>query len=815
MFRHYLTLGLRSFLRHKLYSFINIAGLAVGLACAIFITVFVREELSYDKWLPGSTDLYRLEVTFLFPGAAPVPMAQSPFPVAYAMREEIPEVRAITHITPEKMTGSVADRQFLETASVVDPNFFQVIRLPFLKGNPATALAQPESVVLSESAARKYFGNADALGQILRVSNAGAYRCDPNDSTCLTAIHPLTVTGVIRDLPHNSHLVADLVVPSTSMAEGIPQKYKDEWTSTNDSYSYLALRAGSDPGTVLAKLAPILDRSVKPKGASIRGSEFEKFHLTPFQDVHLTSDRYGGMKPPGSYAAVYGLAITAALILLLASFNFMNLATARATLRAREISMRKAVGATRGSLITQFLGEAVLTALVSLGIALVLVNILTPALDAMLNQAIELDYAANWSLLLLIIAATCIIGLLSGVYPALVLSSFRPAVGLKISPGARTGSGTIRTALVVAQFAISIGLGIAALAVFSQINFTRNLELGFDRQGIVVVRGINKMTPSARESFIHTLRTNPQVVDAALSNAVPFETSNASNDPVNIQGDSQAVTAHMVNINPEFPSVYGVRLLAGRFLARDRGEDMAGQNVLINKEALHRFGQTPDEILGKILVHGNQRLTIVGILEDVKLDGLKDAVHPAVYRINPIRVSLLSARLRGARLPDTIAFLDKTWAAFVPGANIQRYFLNDAFYHLFESEEKQGQMLGLFVFVAISIACLGLFGLTVFTAERRTREIGLRKVHGASTIDLVRLLLWQISIPVLIANLAAWPVAYYYLQSWLQGYAYHIALTPLYFGTVGAVALCIAWITVFTHAVRLARANPTHALRYE
>jgi len=815
MFKHYLTLALRSFVRHKLYSFINIVGLAVGLACAIFITLFVREEGSYDRWVPNSEHLYRIEVTFHFPGGNSMPLAQAPFPVPGAMLQEIPEVRAVTHIAPEKMTARVADRQFLETVSVVDPNFLQVIALPFVSGDRATALAHPESVVLSESTARKYFGTADPVGQILQLSGANGWACDPNDSACLTAVHPLTVTGVIRDLPHNTHLIADLILPNNSLAEEIPQIYKNEWTSTSFSYGYIALVPGASPGTVLAKLQPILDRSVKLNGSNLRGSQFEEYHLTPFADAHLTTDRYGALKPPGSYAAVYGLALTAGLIVLLASFNFMNLATARATLRAREISLRKVVGAKRHDLIIQFLGEALLTALVALAIAIVLVEVITPLLDALLNQPLELTYARDWKLLLLIFAATCLIGVLSGLYPALVLSGFQPAAGLKVSSTARTGSGAIRTALVVAQFAVSIGLGIAAVTTSSQINYARRLDMGFDREGIVVIRGVKKMTPSARESFIRALRTNPQIASAALSNAVPFEIFNASNDPVQIQGDTQTVTAHMICISTDYPAVYGMRLLAGRLLANDRGEDTAGHNVLINSEALRRFGRTAEQILGKTVVHGDEHLTVVGVLDSAKLDGLKDTVQPAIYLVNPIRISLGSVRLHGANLPDTLAFIDKTWAAFVPGAAIQRYFLNDAFDELFEADARQGQMFAIFVAIAIAIACLGLFGLTVFTAERRTMEIGVRKVYGATHRDLITLLLWQISIPVLLANLVAWPLAYYYLQNWLQGYAYRIPLNPMYFAGIGAVALVIAWITVFVHVLRLARASPISALRYE
>jgi putative ABC transport system permease protein len=829
MFRHYLITAARNFAHHKLYSFINIVGLAVGLACAILMALFLRDELSYDRWIPQSSNLYRIELTFHLPGRPPWPLATAPFPVLRAMQEEIPEVKATTHLLPEPMTVTVGNRQFFETVAVVDTSFFQVIRLPLIEGDPASVLAQPESIVLSQSVARKYFGDIDPLGKTVTVIGSGIL-CDRNDAACLTAAHPLTVTGVLRDLPANTQLSIDLVMSNSSQADGLPKAFRErEWTSTNGVYNYVVLAPGADPEAVLAKLKPILDRNVNPeeKLPESRGSGLEQFRLTQFWDVHLTSDNYGGMKPPGSWTTVYGFAIIALLIMAVACFNFMNLATARATLRAREISLRKTVGATRPQLIVQFLGEALLTALVSLVIALALVEVLLPLYDAFLNRPISFNYVSDWPFFLAILAAAIVAGLLSGVYPALVLSSFRPAAVLKTSTSTQTGSGLIRMALVVWQFSVSIGLGIAAIVVFSQIRFARNIDLGFDRDGIVVLRGITTLTPSASESLARALRTNPEIVDVALSNAVPFDLFNVSNVPVQTQGGSQSFTAHLVNIAPEFPSLYGMRLLAGRLLSTAHGEDVfssypfagreadAGRNVLINGEAARRFGYNAEEAVGKTIDLGTGRVKIAGVLGDSMIDGVRESVLPAVFADYPDANTLLSIRIHGGRVSDTLSYIDRTWASFAPGSAIQRYFLSDTFDDLFKADEKQGVMFSLFVGIAILIACLGLFGVAAFTAERRTKEIGIRKVFGARTQDVVRLLLWQFSIPVLIANAIAWPVAYYYLHHWLESYAYRISLNPLYFLTAGAIAQVIAWGTIFAHALRIARASPIFALRYE
>ena len=826
---HYLVAASRNLVKHKLYSFINIVGLSVGLACAIFIVLFLRDELSYDRWIPGSSNLYRVELTFHLAGRPPWPLTTAPFPLLGTMQEHLPDVKATTHLLPEPMTVTVGNRQFFETVAVVDPGFLQVIRLPLIEGDPASVLAQPESIVLSQSVARKYFGDSDPVGKVVTVTGSGIL-CDRSDAACLTAAHALTVTGVLRDLPSNTHLSVDLLMPNSSQADELPIAFRDQaWTSTNGVYNYLALAPGANPDTVLTKLKPILARTVNTtqiNGVSV--NEFEQYHLTRFWDVHLTSDNYGGMKPPGNWTKVYGFAVIALLIMVVACFNFMNLGTARATLRAREISLRKTVGATRPQLIVQFLGEALLMALVSLVIALALVEILLPVYDALLNRPIAFNYLADWPLLLVILLAAIAAGLLSGVYPALVLSSFRPAARSKTSTS--SGSGWMRMVLVISQFAVSIGLGIAAIVVFSQISFARHVDMGFDRDGVVILRDISKLTASAANSLAQRLKANPEIVDVALSNAVPFDLFNVGNIPIHIQGQSESVATEIITIGPEFPSLYGMRLLTGRLLSATHGEDAfssypffpqtpdvdAGHHVLINREAARRLGFSPEEAVGKILVGGNGgHVTIAGVLDDSKLDGMRESVAPAVYGVSPNSNTLLSIRMHGARISETLAFIDQTWRAFVPGSAVQRYFLSDAFDNLLKADEMQGVVFALFVGIAILISCLGLFGLAAFTAERRTKEIGIRKVFGARTQDVIRLLLWQFSVPVLIANAIAWPIAYYYLHHWLESYAYRISLNPLYFLSAGAIALLIAWVTIFAHALRVARASPIIALRYE
>jgi putative ABC transport system permease protein len=817
MLRHYLVMAVRSLARHKLYSFINVAGLSIALACAILILLFVRDQLSYDDWIPGTANLYRLEVTWHMPGQL-MATALSPFPVLNAMKAEIPGVRAVTHLVPEQLTITVGVRQFLETVTVVDPNFLQVIRLPLAAGDPARVLAAPESIVLSQSMARKYFGSSDPVGRFLQVSGVVAYECSPNDRTCFSATHSLRVSGVLRDLPHDTQLIADFLMPNTSQADELsPTQKQNTWNGTLGNNGYIELAPGVDPMKVLSDLRPILDRSVNTDNTALTGSEMEQYTLTPYRSVHLTSGKLGDMKPPVDRTTVYGFAAIALLIILVACCNFMNLATARATLRAREIGLRKVVGAKRRELAAQFLVEAVCTTLVSLAIALSLVEILLPFFSRFLDEPIGLHYLSNRVQLGGTIVGAVVVGLLSGAYPAMVLSGFRPVSTLSANGAAHVGSGLLRSMLVVGQFVVSIGLGIAAIVIFRQIHFARSVDLGFNRYGMVVIDSISNLPADARVRLARVLSIGPGIAGTALSNAVPFDTKWTNNVSVHAAGDVSNITAHLVEASPEFPSVYGMRLLAGRLLSADRGQDVSAspKNVLVDAAAARALGFTIAGAVGKTIDLGSTHLTIVGVLNDAMSEGLRSAVWPVIYMVDTDDYNSLSVRVRGDRLAAALAFIDGTWRSFAPRAAMQRYLMSDVFDGLFTSDERQGTMFVVFVTIAILIACLGLFGLVVFTAERRTKEVGIRKISGARTTDIVTLMLWRISVPVLLANLIAWPVAYYYLHRWLEGYAYRISLNPLYFAAAGAAALLIAWATVCANTLRLARASPVHALRYE
>ena len=665
--------------------------------------------------------------------------------------------------------------------------------------------------------------------------------CDPGpgDNECPPHEGTLLVTGVMRDLPHNTQLAGDVFFPNSSVADPMTQSRKQAWLRA-DGYGYVALAPGANVAHVDSELVAMVDRDSDPKkiaGIDLKGSQYWRWPcgLSHFRGDHFSDDQYG-LTPAGSWTMVYGFAAIGVLILLVACFNFTNLATAQAMVRAKEISMRKVLGARRGQLAAQFLGESVLIALIALVLALSLTELLLPVFDRLVGKPIALDYLGGWPLTSGLAALAVLAGLIAGAYPALILSGFRPVSALRTSGAAAQGSGLVRTSLVVLQFAISIGLGIAALVVFEQTSFARALDLGLNKDGVVVIAA-DKMTPGTRQSFVRALDADPALKGATLAGDVPF-TGGDQRRPHRGAGRRPPPCLNYQVIGPDFLSLYRIRLLAGRVLSESRPRDIAtgpadtAWNVLVNRTAAARYFGSPDAALGKSfdLVYPANKLAPRHAFASpswaspmtFKYDGGTGYggvrhVVPTFYGYDPDArgTDTISVRVPAGGVTPALAAIDRIWRGFAPSVAIDRHFLDQDFRNLFAGEEKQEQVFSIFVFIAIAIASMGLFGMAALSTERRTKEVGLRKTFGARTRDIILLLLWQFSIPVLIANLIAWPVAYYYLHGWLESYAYRISLSPLYFIGAGAAALVIAWATVIVHAAHVARANPIHALRYE
>jgi putative ABC transport system permease protein len=465
--------------------------------------------------------------------------------------------------------------------------------------------------------------------------------------------------------------------------------------------------------------------------------------------------------------------------------------------------------------------------LLALAAAFALVEVLLPAYSSFLNRPLAFEYLADWELTLTVAGIALLVALLSGLYPALILSGFRPAATLRANSPAQAGSGHLRIALVLLQFAVSIALGIAAITVFRQIDFIRQVDLGFSRDNIVVTSTGGRLSPEGVEAFTRALAQGPGVLAVTQSSMTPF---NYGSDvlPTQKPGDAQFLSPNHFSVGPNYFSFYGIEILAGRALSDKRADDVfhdqaepdsaarnEGQNVMINASLAKALGHAPADIVGRSFIFGKSHMTVVGVTADVLFDGARRPVARTVYVRAPGRRHALSIRIHPERRQEAMAHIERISRAFIPGVALSRTLLSDRYERLFRGDTRQGQIFAAFVAIAILIACLGLFGLAALIAGRRTREIGIRKVFGARKRDVIILLLWQFSIPVLLANLIAWPLAWYYLQGWLQGFAYRIALSPLYFIAAGLLALLIAWATVFTHAWRVARASPIHALRTE
>ena len=826
MFKNYLTVAIRSLAKNRLYAAINIFGLAVGLASCILIVLFVRDELSYDKWLKDSDRIYRVEVRFDIPGRSPMIGQSSPGPALPALKKDFSEIEAGTWVMRSSPVVKRGADVFREDFLLVEPSFFGVLDLPLAAGDRASALSDVTSVLVSESMARKYFGAASPLGQVLPAT----FNFGDRD---------LKVSGVFKDLPTNSHIKADFIGRLNEADYDKNPGVLREWTSTN-VLTYVKLKTGADVDAIRRALPAFEKRNVPNftmGGQDLVVSELMKLSLKKVTDIHLHSEGFNGMKPGGSVATVATFSAIAVMILLIACINFTNLATARASQRAREVALRKVLGAKRRQLIVQFLSESVLTAMIALSVALVMVQGALPSYNSVLDKKLALDFAGAGGLLLAAFALICLVGVVAGLYPALYLSGFMPSRILKANKSAAAeGSGRLRMALVVLQFAMSIGLMVCTAVVYAQTLYAKTTNLGYDQSNLLVVRSNNR--PEA-ERVMDTLRREvvkvPGVRMAALSSDVPAD-GNSSNGLFEIPGkpSPEPLLLQQRNIDYGFFATYKVPLLAGRALDEDHsGDDTPlkaddrvahGANIMINSRALRRLGfASPEAAIGQHLnamageTPSDKRtmdVTIVGVVGDIYYESVRVDVEPTFFQhLRPFGV--MTVRYDGVPGPVVRDAIGKVWHDLAPASPYRVQFMDTMVAEQYRAEDAAFKIFAVFAGLAIVIACLGLYGLAAFTAARSTKEIGIRKVLGARIRDLVRLLVWDFSKPVLIANLIAWPAAWFLMRDWLNGFQFRIDLNPMVFAVAGFAALLIAWVTVAGHAARAARANPIRALRYE
>ena len=833
MWRNYLTVGIRALLKSRVYAVINIVGLAIGLAACLLILTYVRYEFSYDNWLPEAENTYELATEYL-----PSPQGQQPglsLTTAYvaggALKKDFPQVERVVWASSQNVTFLQDGTPTAAKKSLItDGPLFDIVRAPFVRGSAATALDDPHSIVLSESEAQARFGDSDPLGKTITVASGD-----------MTADY--RVTGVFKDLPKNSHfdMTAVVRIDPTDYFRKTPGVV-NFWSWSNGEI-YVRLKPGTDPKAIEAQFPAWEKRNIPDDVGSnpvTNQGQFENFHLINVRDLHLSKGTGQG-RPNGNRQSVLTFGVVALLILAMACMNFTNLATARASQRAREVALRKVLGASRRQLIVQFVGESMLVSAIAMLIALALAELAIRPLNAFLDADMTFRYFGMSGLLLPVIALTLLVGLAGGLYPAFYLSRFEPARILKANKSAADaeGSGRLRSLLVIAQFAVSIGLIICTSVIYAQTQYARNVDAGYKRQGLLQLNGIQRAQVEAvAPTLLQELRKQPGIVDAARV-SLGIASGNNSTTDVNLPG-GKPVTLGIYGVDTHAFDTLGMRVIAGRNFSEaialddsttpnppdlnaERALVARGTNIILSESAVARLGfASPAAALGKQIQApmvsneaGLVMATIVGVVSDVRYRSARDPVQPILYYyVTGGAFNQMMVRFTGD--PQAArATVERVWKRSVPNMPLSARYVEDIVHDLYNIDEKSAQLFGMFAILAVVIGCLGLFGLAAFTAERRTKEIGIRKVLGARIRDIVGLLAWQFSKPVIIANLIAWPVAYLAMKKWLDTFDARIDLGPTPFVLAGLLALVIAIGTIAGHAIKVARANPILALRYE
>jgi putative ABC transport system permease protein len=835
MLRNYLTVGLRALAKNKTYAFINIFGLALGLAAAVLILLYVRYELSYDAGLKDADRAFQMQTYYRGDarGNEAMPMQMTEFVAGRTLAKDFPQVEKLVYVRssePVVLQDGVAKQT--DEVRIVDGNIFDVLQFPFLRGNPAHVLDDSNSLAISESEALRRFGTIDVVGKTLTlVLNSGNtdYR----------------ITGVFKDIPKNSQFAANIVArvePNTEFHD--QPTFMTSWGSQGGWY-YVRLREGAKAADINAQLPAWKKRNIPDEitnGERINQGDTKDYALVNVRDIHLGKGQRFGIRPTNDKRTVLTFGLVALMVLGMACVNFTNLATARASQRAREVALRKVLGATRGQLIGQFIGESMLVAGIAMLIALAIVEVLLPSFNSFLNADIHLRYFGYDSVLPQLVALVLLVGAAGGVYPAFYLSRFEPASVLRANKSAADaqGSGKLRNVLVIGQFAVSIALIICTAIIYAQTVYARTADQGYKREGLFQIRNIDSQGVDAKVlQLVDQIRRLPGV-QAAAATGIALQPNNNSMTSVFLPGSTSSINLGNYTVQAGFFRTMGMKLLAGRDFDEYRPRDDAttpfpvnmaaerafaarGANVIISESAVHRLGfGSPRAAIGKTLGAsitldelGLVPATIVGVVADARFRSMHDPLQPIMYLMAKNGFTHVDVRYAGIAPNVLRDQIRRVWDRLLPQVPFQADFADDILRNEYKVDTARGQLFAGFALLSIVVGCLGLFGLAAFTAERRTKEIGIRKVLGARTRDIVQLLVWQFSRPVLIANIIAWPVAWWVMRDWLNKFDARIALSPAPFLIAGGLALGIAVATIASHAFRVARANPILALRYE
>ena len=801
MLKNYFKIALRNLWRRRTYSLINVTGLAVGMACCFLIFLYVHFEFSYDRFHSKADRIYRV-VGDLTSSTETLHWYVTPGPLAKSIRAEFPQVQEVTRFIDLGVLVQKGSVKFQETHTIwADSSIFSVFDFPLIYGDPRTALKEPNSVVLSESAAVKYFGHSNPVGQHLLLTGRNL---------------PGIVTGVMKDIPENSHIKADMMISMATYIRSMQNWVDVSWGDYPFS-TYVLLSPGADAAVVQSKLPALVQ---KYEGSELKGRNTQyALWLEPLTSIYLHSS-YGGMIT-GNLDNVHILAVIGIFILLIAAVNFINLSTARSVERAKEVGIRKCAGAKSGQLVGQFLIESMLIAVVAFFLALALCHFLLPLFNQLSGKTISNGIFDSMAYPFWLLMLALGIGLLAGVYPALVLSSFKPVIVLKghFSSGSR--GVVLRKALVVAQYTISISLVVSTLVVYSQLNFMQHQPLGFDKDQVLVIPSNGD---SSALAFKRDITAIPAVESSALTSTVPGRTYNTNgNDvwPMNIEnskGQWQRLNVAFYNADADFLPLYKVRLLAGRNFYKGTRNDSA--HVIINKTAALALGYT-EESLGQLIGKRNKGSgdsavnTVIGVVDDFHFHSLKEPIQPLCIQTGQWWVQFLSLKINTANLSGTISALAAQWQKSVPNRPFNYFFLDDDFNSQYGAEERFGRLFIYFSALALFISSLGLLGLSAYSTLQRTREIGIRKVLGASVSGIVGLLSGDFVKLVVIAFVFACPISWLAMSRWLEGFAYRTTLNGGLFALAGAGALLIAVVTISAQAIRAALANPVESLRVE
>lgn len=832
MWRNYLTVGVRALMKNRTYAVINILGLAIGMAACLLILLFVRYERSFDTWLPQASQVFQLQSYYRSKSTADAFDNQgAAYVTKAALLKDFPQIEHAVYMGGTSPT-LIKDGQAIsvEDSYMVDGPFLDVVPLPILSGD-AGALSRPGTMVLTEREAMKLYGTTNVIGRtatLLAQGRKADYR----------------ITGVLKTLPKNSHLNITMLARAdfAALYSDTPQ-FLTEWGWTA-GWVYVKLRPQADVAAMNRQFDAWKKRNIPDElfnGHRINAGDERTYALVNATAVHLGKAQGSAMTAGNDTTTIATFSIIALLILLMASINFTNLATARAGQRAREVALRKVLGANRRQLIAQFLTEAMLLALLGMLAALAIVELALPFYANFLGADLRIAYFGAGGIIAPVLALVLVVGLASGLYPAFYLSRFEPARVLKANRSASEaeGSGRLRSVLVIAQFAISIGLIVCTAIVYAQTVYARSVDPGYRRSGLLQLSGIGapELRPVA-DTLTRQIAAIPGIGPVGRT-SLGVNTSNDSQTGVIVPGNPAPVDIGTYPVDTGFFRTMGIRPIAGRLFDPNRAIDdqttpfpvddaaeralvARGANVVLNENGVKRLGYaSPADAVGKTFkvgvddkYGGEMPVTIIGVVADSRFRSVQKPIEPIMFRYDRGGVYWLVARYSGD--PRTIRNqVERAWRSFAPDVPFDADFSDDIVLKLYKRLDARAQMFAAFSALAVVIACLGLFGLAAFTAERRTKEIGIRKVLGARTRDIVRLLVWQFTRPVVVANLIAWPAAWWLMRGWLNGFDARIALTPVPFVAAGLIALAIAMGTIAAHAFRVARTNPIRALRYE